>query len=414
MATAGTQTLPARPRRNLVGVVLALLVLAAAVILVSSDPGLLVALNSSRDGQALLPTATLAPGQATSGDLVLANEGFLPITYTLNVQGGDDAQPVIMRVRKAGSATYLYQGVPPRRPVTLGRLLPGDHVQLDVIVIAPVTDSTTSVPIDYTFVWTGRSPGFSAWWWIVPIAVALVLAAFGLPRLLAFLAWVRTRRPQQAERYWRTPIILAALLLAALLPLTGVSLSSVNAQTENPANVFAVGTLALSDQSPTGKACMSITADQAGPVQSRCDAIFDFTGMAPGRSGTGRIGIRNVGTIPIGKLGLWTDGCTTSDAPGEGFHGTGELCGEVRLQVHDDSHDACYYPVSQPGPCPADASGTLAGFAAAHPAATPLTLTTNGLGQGVTFSFNVSLDPAAGNSVQGRTTQTSFTWQATS
>jgi len=409
-------TLPpvGQPRRNLIGVALALIGLAVAVVLLSSDPHLLVALSSDRDGEALLPAGTLAPGQSASGRLILANEGVLPLTYTLAVQGGATPEegPVLMRIRRTDQSTLLYQGSPPRHPITLGRLLPGQHVQMEVTVVAASSNATYSVPTDYTFIWTGRSPGFTAWWWIIPISLLLAVAAFVMPRLLAFAAWLRTRRPQVAERYWRLPLILALVLLAALVPLTGVSLSSVNAFTVNPGNVFAVGALVLSDRSPSGSTCISVTGG-TGLQSNQCDAIFRFTNQSPGQGGSAKVTIRNVGTVPVGKFELSTDGCRTVDAPDQTFHGTGDLCGKVFLGVHDDNHDLCYYPVRAAGACPVGPAGTLADFASRY-SNQRLQLAADGLGAGNTYTFSVALDPAARSDVQGRTPVINFFWQVSS
>jgi hypothetical protein len=411
-----TLTLSAPRRKNVLGVILALLALAAAVVLLSSDPHLLVALSSDREGQALLPVGTLGPGQAASGRLVLANEGLLPLTYTLQVSGGADQSqtPVVMRVRRTDQNFFLYQGPPPRSPVTLGRMLPGEHVQLEVVAVAPRSQASFSLPADYTFTWTARSPGFSAWWWLITIALALAAASFLMPRVYVFGVWLTTRRHQVPDRYWRVPLILAALLLAALVPLTGVSLSSVNASTRNPGNVFAIGALVLSDRSPRGSTCISVTGNQAVPPQNHCDAIFRFSQTRPGDTGIAKLTIRNVGTIPTSKLQLWSDGCSTIDAPGEQFHGTADVCGLVQLAVHDDNHDLCYFPVRASGPCDMQPGGTLKAFAATFSPQSRLDLSSDGLGAGTTYTFSLQLDPGVLNNAQGRSPIVNFFWEVNS
>lgn len=397
--------------RGLTGLALAALAILAAIVLLASDPRVFVALTSDRDGQALLPVSTLAPGSTTTGDLTLANEGLLPLRYDLRVEAGQAElnSGVIIRVRRDGALNYAYQGPLSDRPIPLGTLLPGERDQVQVTLSAPPSQATASIPVDDTFVWTARSPGFDSWWWLLLVAAGLVVAAFGLPRLLALWTWLRTRRRVPFELFWRVPLILAVLLVATLVPLSSVSLASVNAQSANPANVFAVGALVLSDQQPAKTSCLSISSlSSQTALPGRCDAIFAFGQGVPGMSGTAKVTIRNLGTAPITTFGVYSNGCAST--PAEAIHGGGDGCAGVDMTIHDDSHGACVFPVAQAGDCPPGA-GTMRSFARDHGPSRPLALSPQGLGAGVTFTFAVTVDPSDDNSYQGLSPQMDFNWQ---
>lgn len=403
-------------RRRVMGIFLAVMAVLAAILLLALNPSLLVALTSDREGQALFSSSTLAPGAAATGQLTLANEGLLPLDYRVSVGAGSDEQSnhVVLRIRRQGEAGFLYQGPATARSIPIGRLLPGQRDTLLLSLQAPTSQATSSIPINNTFTWVGRSPGIGYWWWLLVVALALALAAFLLPRLLDLYARIRRLKPLPFELYWRVPLILAVLLAATLVPLTGVSLSSVNAQSSNPANIFAIGTIALTDRAPTGTTCISVPGrDGTNLAGSRCDAIFDFARMGPGNQHRATVTIRNLGTVPVGQLLLWTDGCTSANPSGEPAHGSADLCPLVLMGIHDDSHNYCYFPVGQPGECPVlqGTPGSVAAFTAAHPQGQPVSLNPAGLGEGIVFSFTLSLDPSAGNDAQGRALASNYYWE---
>jgi hypothetical protein len=81
------------------------------------------------------------------------------------------------------------------------------------------------------------------------------------------------------------------------------------------------------------------------------------------------------------------------------------------MSIHDDSHDLCYFPDARPGPCTLRAGGTMGSFAQRYSPGRPLALSPNGLGAGITYTFQVALDQAAGNEYQGRLATLDFTWE---
>ena len=401
-------------RQRLMGLVLAGVAIVAAIALLALNPKILTGFSSDRDQQPLLADTTLGPGLATSGGVVLTNQGVLPLRYDLQVTGPAEQADagVVMRVRLNDDANYIYQGpVLTRDPIRLGVLLPGQSVRVQVTLAALPSSATSSISVNDTFTWSAHSPGLETWWWLILLAVALALSAFLLPPLQGR---VRVGSPAPApkrELFWRQPLILAALVLALLIPLNGVTLGAINFQSANPANLFAVGTLVLSDAATSGTTCMSVTTSnqQQGPP-GRCSAIFQFTQGTPGMGGTARVTIRNVGTVPITHFVVWAPTPCQSNTAAP-VHGTADACELVSMTIHDDNHDVCYYPARSAGPCLARSTANMASFGHAYTPATPLALNPEGLGGGVTFTFAVQVSPAATNPAQGLAPDLDFEWQ---
>ena len=414
LSVGHSQPQPARSPNRVVGIALALAAIVAAIALLATNPRLLVALTSDREGQALLPSSTLAPGSSTTGALILANEGLLPLRYDVTVQAGQAEldSGVVMRLRRNDEPNFFYQGPLTSDPVSIGFLAPGQHTRIEVTLSAPPADSSASIPVDDTFTWTAHSPGIDFWWWLLVVAVGLVASAVVLPRLLELYATLRRLPAPKFELFWRAPVALAAVILALLVPLSGVSLASINAQASNPSNVFAIGSIVLSDRTGSGTSCISAVGNDGQSQNGRCGAIFNVTNAAPGTTASGRVNIRNAGTVPVSKFTLWAPAaCANTSAP---VHGGGDLCRRVQLAIHDDSHDHCYFPDDRAGPCTLRADGTMGSFAARYAPDSPLTLSPTSLGSGLTYTFTVAVDPAAGNDYQGRMATLDFTWQIAS
>jgi hypothetical protein len=346
--------------------------------------------------------------------LIVTNEGLLPLRYDVTVQTGQAEldSGVIIRLRRNDEPNFFYQGPVTSDPIAVGFLAPGQHTRIEVTLSAPPADSSASIPVADTFVWTAHSPGIDYWWWLLVVAVALVAAAVVMPRLLELYAALRRLPASKFELFWRPPVALAAVILAMLVPLSGVSLASVNAQASNPSNVFAIGSIVLSDRTSSGTACLSAVGNDGASQTGRCGAIFNVANVAPGTTGSGRVSIRNAGTVPVSHFTLWApSACANISGP---VHGGGDLCQRVQLSIHDDSHDRCYFPDDRPGPCTLRSDGTMGSFASRHGADSPLDLSPTGLGSGLTYTFTVALDGAAGNDYQGRTATLDFTWQIAS
>lgn len=97
-------------------------------------------------------------------------------------------------------------------------------------------------------------------------------------------------------------LLLAAGLIA--LGAGGGTFATFNAQTTNPGNSFATGSLYLSDQANSGTACFSFTGsnNQNTGSNSGCGTVIDVTGEQPGSTpdttdATGTVTLSNVGTL---------------------------------------------------------------------------------------------------------------------
>ena len=407
------QQQPARSPNRVLGIALALVAIVAAIALLATNPHLLVALSSDRDGQALLPTSTLAPGASTTGALILTNVGLLPLRYDVKVEAGQAEldSGVVIRLRRNDEPNFFYQGPITSDPITIGFLAPGQHTRLEVTLSAPTAAAgSAAIPVDDTFVWTAHSPGFAFWWWLLLVVVALVAAAVLLPRLLDLYARLRRLPTPRFELFWRAPVALAAVILAMLVPLSGVSLASINAQASNPSNVFAIGSVVLNNRTTSGGSCISAAGAGGQSANGQCGAIFSVSSAARGTTGSGRLTVRNAGTVPISQFRLWAPtACATTSAGA--VNGGGDLCQRVEMTIHDDSHDRCYFPDSRDGPCTLRADGTMGSFAGRYAPGSPLPLSPTGLGSGITYTFTVALDPTAGNEYQGRLATLDFTWE---
>ncbi len=410
-------------RRRLFNLTLAALAIGAALAVLALNPKVLTGFSDDRDHQPLLSESTLGPGASTAGSVVLTNEGVLPLRYDLRVTGPQvqaDAG-VVMRVRLNDDVNYVYQGpVLTRQPIPLGVLAPGQGVRVQVTLVARPAQSSSSVPVDDTFTWTAHTPGLETWWWLIALAAALAAAAVLLPLLLRLWA-ARTAGDRSApadgrrERFWRLPLILAVLCLCLLFPLSGVSLAAVNVQNTNPDNLFATGTLVLSDATPGGLTCMSLapTSAAAGAAPGRCPAIFQFTNGRPGDARSARVTIRNAGTVPVAHFALWAPAPCANSAI-SAVHGSADACELVAMAIHDDTHDVCYFPSRAAGGCALKQSATMAQFGRTYAPAAPLTLDPEGLGGGITFTFTVQVATAAGNADQGLAPYLDFQWMAAS
>jgi hypothetical protein len=189
-------------------------------------------------------------------------------------------------------------------------------------------------------------------------------------------------------------ILTLMILIASVSLLTGTA-ASLNATTVNPGSSFATGKLILSNQVENRNPCLSEGATVA------CDALFPGL-HAPGVTATARVTIKNVGTVPVANLGLWSTGCNS---------GASGLCASTWLTVHDDAHDRCYYPVQAAGACGIAIHGTYSDFVARYSETSPIDLSIDQLGAGIVYSLTATIDPAAGNDLQGKVADLTIYWR---
>jgi predicted ribosomally synthesized peptide with SipW-like signal peptide len=206
----------------------------------------------------------------------------------------------------------------------------------------------------------------------------------------------------------------------------GGTYATFNAQTANPGNVWANGTLVLSNKVAAGTTCLSTGAGTGTDtnVNNNCDALFTgATLRKPNDSATVAVNVKNEGSLDASALKLYSSACTPGDTAGETYKGTGDPCDKVQLYVQrwtDAARTvpaACVYGSTQlvtPNTCDFAATGaegkTLGAFATANNSTTPLSL--GALNTGVTgyYTVGVKLPQSTSNAYQGRRASVDFTW----
>ena len=213
---------------------------------------------------------------------------------------------------------------------------------------------------------------------------------------------------------------MGTVAVAALIA-GGGSFASFNAQTTNPGNTFATGTLVMSNKVNTATACLSTASgDPITTNAANCDTLFSLTVKKPGDSGTADLTIKNEGSVSASLLNTFTSGCTAADASGQAYHGSGDPCAAVQIYVQqwsDASHTtatACLYGgATVTNTC--DFSGgskTIADFASNYTNSTTGLTIGSGLGSGASdfFTIGVKLPTSADNTYQGRQATVGMTW----
>lgn len=193
----------------------------------------------------------------------------------------------------------------------------------------------------------------------------------------------RTRaRGRSRRRALQIPLTLLALGLATAGILTG-SYAAWTAQTSNPSNAVTAGTLA-------------ITNSKSG------SSVFAATNVKPGDTGSGTVVVSNSGSVPL-AVKLTQDNVTATG-----------IEASLRLKVHDQTRNRCYWPVDQAGACPAgygawNATGTL--NAKALPATSGAA--TWPASEAHTFTISWQLVASSPNSDQGKTGSFRLVWNGT-
>lgn len=225
-------------------------------------------------------------------------------------------------------------------------------------------------------------------------------------------------RPRRHRR-----VVATVLVLAGLVAAVGVgAFASFNAQASNPGNLFADGTLVLSNSVNGRTACLSTGGGSTDAnVNDKCDALFDASVKKPGDVSSGTLALKNDGSVDMSKLVVFSKACTDADAVTEPYHGTGNPCGKIQLtiQAYADAGfskpTACVFGASSGVECNfSDPGATLAAFQSKFStAATGLTIG-NGLASGDSAYLKVSVQlPAdADNTFQGRQASIDFNWFA--
>lgn len=220
---------------------------------------------------------------------------------------------------------------------------------------------------------------------------------------------------RQRKVFLSTGVVLA---VAAVIGLG--TMASFTAQTKNPNNVFANGTLVLSNTKEGGSACLSTGGGSTDTnANDGCDTLLNLSVRKPGDEGTANVILKNEGSLNATVFKLFSAACTNGDASAESYHGTGEPCSKVQLYVQEYSDafttkSSCLYGGGTATVCDfSDTTKTLADFQANHNS------TSNGVdlagvdaGESKHYTVGVKLPADADNTYQGRQATIDFTWYA--
>lgn len=219
----------------------------------------------------------------------------------------------------------------------------------------------------------------------------------------------------------RTKIVLSALVVLDVLAGIGVgTFATFTAEAKNPGNLFADGTLVLSNKVGSGTACLSTGGGTTDTNANSCSPLFNLSTRKPGDSGAATLTIKNEGTISASVLKVFTTACTNSNAVGERFHGTGLPCSAIDLTIQEYSNPgfsmprSCWYGGGTATTCAFDNTKTLAAFQSTHNSPSNGLSTGSGLVAGAAryIKVSVQLPSTADDSYQGRQATADFTWYA--
>jgi hypothetical protein len=210
-------------------------------------------------------------------------------------------------------------------------------------------------------------------------------------------------------------MLLTVIGLVAIAAGGSGTFATFSAETTNPGNTFATGTIVLSNTVNSGTSCLSTGGGNTNTnINAACDQLFSALVKKPGDSYTGdQLDLQNAGSLNATALKLTAGSCITSNAGGENFHGTGDLCPLLDVYVQEWTNNTysvashCWYGGGNATTCAFDDTKTLSTLNGAS----PFTLT-GGLNAGSHryFTVGVELQNGAGNTVQGRSAAADLTW----
>ncbi len=191
-----------------------------------------------------------------------------------------------------------------------------------------------------------------------------------------------------------------------------------SAQTRNPSNAFSSGALVLSNTKSGNSACLSTGGSNTDTnTNNACDTLFSLTVKKPGDSATARLALANVGSLNASALKLYTAACATTDAAGETYHGTGNMCSTLILYVQKYTNgtysttSTCVYGGGTAQTCDfSNAAKTLTDFTTTYTSGAPADLGALTSGSTNYYEIGISFPSSAGNSLQGRTATFDLTW----
>ena len=221
-------------------------------------------------------------------------------------------------------------------------------------------------------------------------------------------------------------IVVMAVGLAAAGAGAG-AFASFSAETTNSNNVFATGTLTLSDTVGSGTTCFSYngTNNSATCGASDQQLVGSTTLNKPGQSQYADVTLTGAGSIDASDLKIYGQAaCTDGNGADTHVTGTGSLCGNVQWFVEEDTDATFSTPITS-GCLYGHANGNACDFAGSNPLGTffgggagghvgissALTLPgTLASGQSRYFRVGFSLPASSDNTFQNRTASFALTW----
>src|SRR4051812_32031862 len=220
----------------------------------------------------------------------------------------------------------------------------------------------------------------------------------------------------------RTRILITLTVLLALCGYTATaSVATFTAETKNPTNKFASGTLVLSNTKSGGSgACLSTAGGATDTnVNAACDGLFNLTLRKPGDASTANLTLLNSGSLAATTLKVYSGSCTDGDAASETYHGTGSMCANVQLYIQQWTSNtfatplACIYGGGTASTCAYGAAKTMGDFATNYASSATAIAIGSGLAPNASgyFTVAVQLPSSAGNALQGRSATEDVIWR---
>jgi predicted ribosomally synthesized peptide with SipW-like signal peptide len=218
-------------------------------------------------------------------------------------------------------------------------------------------------------------------------------------------------------------LLSALVVIGAAALIGGGTFASFNAETKNPGNTFATGTLVLSNTKAGGSACLSTGAGTSTDtnVNSSCDTLFALTVRKPGDAGTANLTVKNEGSIDASALKVFSSACANANATGETYNGTGLPCSKVQLYIQQWSDSGfttpsqCVYGgATVTNTCDfSDATKTLTAFTTSYNSSSSgKTVSALSAHTSAYFTIGLKLPADADNTFQGRQASFDLTWNA--
>ena len=199
-------------------------------------------------------------------------------------------------------------------------------------------------------------------------------------------------------------LLLALLLVGNMTTHLGAgTFASFSATTTNPGSTFSTGTIVLSNTVGSGTTCFSTGPGTTTDTNANaaCDALLPATVQQPGAFIHSQLTLKNEGSV-AGTLSGVGVSCQTTDVADEitPFHGTGDLCGDLLVQIQEFTGPSfgvlsvapsCVWPVKPAESCAALGDFTTLDELVTATATTPLVVADPTVGAGESRYLRVAI-----------------------